>query len=95
MKKRFIVLDRFSRGMCDVAGFNGVFLICLIVLFGFYAECNSSSCDQATYDLLYKQIVTKAVQEKNIEKALKERNEAIKILRKLCNGQVSSYEKGL
>lgn len=49
-------------------------------------------CDQATYDEVYRRIIQIAVTSELSVKDIKERNDAIENLRKLCNGQHSSYE---
>jgi len=50
------------------------------------------SCNQHIYDLIYSQIITVAMKEKEDERAFRERNAAIENLRALCNGQRSTFE---
>jgi len=55
------------------------------------------ACNQKIYDQIYDTIVQRALDEIRWEpekKVFTERNDAIELLRKLCNGQKSTYEKG-
>lgn len=49
-----------------------------------------ASCDKHTYDQIYKAIIQQCIHDDNY----RARNGAIIMLRKLCDGQTSSYEKG-
>lgn len=68
-----------------------------------YVACmelaKAEACDQQVYDKAYKSIVvstldTKIQTPKQERDILLERNELIRALRKLCKGQLSTYEKG-
>lgn len=56
------------------------------------------SCNQQIYDGLYIAIIQNVERkefknDKQFNEALKNRNKAIRVLRDLCNGQKSSFEK--
>ncbi len=51
------------------------------------------ACDPLLYDKVYIGIVKQALNTKVTRKDMEVRNRAIETLRKLCKGQVSSYEK--
>lgn len=57
-----------------------------------------ATCNQQIYDGLYVAIIqnvqtTKFKNDKQFNEALKNRNKAIRVLRDLCNGQKSNFEK--
>lgn len=52
------------------------------------------SCDQHTYDMIYNNILKKAIRSSLSVNDIDQKNDAIENLRKLCNGQRSSLEKG-
>lgn len=51
-------------------------------------------CNQEVYDLLYKGLILKAMESGLRQSDIDAKNSGIEILRKLCNGQLSSWEKG-
>lgn len=51
------------------------------------------TCSQVVYDGLYKTIIRRAMTKPVTEATYKERNDAIEVLRALCRGQRSTYEK--
>lgn len=55
------------------------------------------TCNQKVYDQIYDTIIQRAMDETRWEPAKRiytQRNDAIELLRKLCNGQKSTWEKG-
>jgi hypothetical protein len=50
------------------------------------------TCNQPVYDLIYKTILVDAMHKGLTKKEFDDRNNQIEWLRKLCNGQKSSYE---
>lgn len=59
-------------------------------------SCYADTCDQQTYDLLYKTIIRNALKKKELtSKDFKIKNDSIEMLRKLCKGQKSSFEVNL
>ncbi len=48
------------------------------------------ACNQVAYDQLYKQMLLQAIETMNIPQKI----EAVEFLRKLCRGQISTYERG-
>lgn len=54
----------------------------------------SYGCDQTTYDKIYKQIIESTLDRPLTQQSIVLKNDTVEILRKLCNGQVSSYETG-
>lgn len=53
-----------------------------------------AACNQAVYDSIYKAIILDALHAPMTSKMFKVRNNEIEVLRALCKGQKSSYEKG-
>jgi hypothetical protein len=51
-------------------------------------------CNQIVYDKIYGDILQQTLDQKLTQKSINEKNNAIETLRKLCNGQLSSYELG-
>lgn len=51
------------------------------------------ACDQGAYDRVYKALVQNTLEAPLTPGAIKERNDAIELLRKLCRGQKSSWEE--
>jgi hypothetical protein len=51
------------------------------------------TCNQAIYDRLYKAITQNALEAPLNPEVMEERNNAIELLRKLCNNQKSTYER--
>lgn len=62
----------------------------LILILLMSQTLNANSCNQKLYDKLYKQIVKETL---NGQSTIEERNRAIRALRRLCKGQLSSYER--
>lgn len=52
------------------------------------------ACDQRLYDEFYKAIVMRAIHSKLTQEDIDLKNDAIVTLRRLCNGQLSSWELG-
>lgn len=52
------------------------------------------TCNQLVYDQIYKALILQVMETKMTKKDFDVRNDSIETLRKLCNGQRSSYEKG-
>ena len=51
------------------------------------------ACNQVVYNSIYKALVVDAIKAGATRKAMQRRNEGIEVLRKLCNGQKSDWEK--
>lgn len=52
-------------------------------------------CNQRMYDMVYKAIIEDALKKNsNAPETFRCRNDAIEALRSLCEGQLSSYERG-
>ena len=52
------------------------------------------SCNQQMYDSIYETIIQNLLDKPVLtEQLIKEKNDTIETLRKLCNGQKSSYER--
>jgi hypothetical protein len=52
-------------------------------------------CNQVLFDQLYRQIIVNLINNKQFtQEQIDQKNDAIELLRKLCNGQKSSYELG-
>lgn len=60
--------------------------------FASISESGVSYCNQEMYDNVYRSILNKALSSKLSEKDVNDRNDTIENLRKLCNGQKSSFE---
>jgi hypothetical protein len=58
-----------------------------LILIGYFIACN-----QEIYDMIYRNVVSEAIKQGATNKAMEERNRTIELLRKLCNGQKSSWE---
>jgi len=58
-----------------------------LILLGYFVACN-----QEVYDKIYKTIVNTAIKQGSTRQAMNLRNDTIEALRKLCNGQKSSWE---
>ncbi len=54
----------------------------------------TSTCNQVMYDELYKAIIVRALNKGYTQDVMDERNNDIRYLRALCNGQLSTYERG-
>jgi len=52
------------------------------------------ACNQQMYDAIYRAIILQTLQSKGTAKDFKLKNDTIENLRKLCNGQKSTYETG-
>ena len=52
-------------------------------------------CSQKTYDNIYKSIIGKALNSKLTQEDILDKNRSIIVLRQLCYGQLSSWEKGV
>lgn len=50
-------------------------------------------CDQKTYDSIYKSIILETMATKITHDEMEKRNRAIETLRKLCKGQLSTFER--
>lgn len=51
------------------------------------------TCNQVVYDQIYYSVVANTLKTKVSKKDMDIRNNTIEMLRKLCNGQRSSYER--
>jgi|WetSurMetagenome_2_1015567.scaffolds.fasta_scaffold1509930_2 hypothetical protein len=51
-------------------------------------------CNQEIYDMIYKNLVLHTIDSDFTQISLDAKNDGIELLRKLCNGQLSSWEKG-
>lgn len=52
-------------------------------------------CDQELYDRLYLENIHQVLDRPLTQKAVDNKNNNIEFLRRLCNNQLSSYEKGI
>lgn len=70
-------------------------LLAAAVLMAFLAGqslAHADTCNQGTYDQVYKAIIMQALNADFSPEMFEERNSTIELLRKLCNGQMSTYE---
>lgn len=66
----------------------------ILVLLLVFATKAVAECDQTTYDSIYKEILLITLSTDVTNKDMDYRNDTIEILRKLCYGQKSRWEKG-
>lgn len=55
-------------------------------------KAHAGNCNQSVYDTIYRKIIGLTLSRDLNEQALSDRNNAIRILRALCNNQVSTWE---
>jgi hypothetical protein len=74
-----------------------VFMIMMLLVVFTCSRCNAKTCNQVIYDKIYKEIVLDAmkydIKSKQAEyTAMQTKHRLIYTLRKLCNGQKSTWE---
>ena len=67
-------------------------LVYAVVILSLQAKAHG--CNQPTYDMIYKAILDQAIKSDLNKQDYEVRNNTIELLRKLCNGQYSTYERG-
>ncbi len=70
-------------------------LILSITLFTVSYASEKKQCSQKVYDNIYRAILMKAIDSKLTQEDMIDRNRSIVVLRELCYGQLSSWEKGI
>jgi hypothetical protein len=59
-----------------------------------FSSIGNADCPQKLYDVIYKAMVERVLNHRLSQTNIETKNDGIEALRVMCNGQLSSYEKG-